>query len=58
VRTQVLPAMRRRMVYAEVQRLDEGYALELRRRFKGEVVALSEHLNRDLVAEWGYDRLD
>ena len=29
--------------------------LELRRRFKGEVVALSEYLDRDLVALWGYD---
>ena len=31
---------------------------ELRRRFKGEVVALSEYLGRDLVSLWGYDRLD
>ena len=30
--------------------------LELRRRFKGEVVALSEYLGRDLVRLWGYDR--
>ena len=29
--------------------------LELRRRFKGEVVALSEYLDRDLVSLWGYD---
>ncbi len=28
---------------------------ELRSRFKGEVVALSEHLGRDLVKLWGYD---
>ena len=31
---------------------------ELRRRFKPEVVALSEYLQRDLVALWGYDDLD
>ena len=31
---------------------------ELRRRFKGEVIALSEYLDRDLVTLWGYDRLD
>jgi hypothetical protein len=31
---------------------------ELRRRFKSEVVALSEYLDRDLVALWGYDRVD
>jgi hypothetical protein len=28
---------------------------ELRRRFRGEVLALSEHLDRDLVSLWGYD---
>jgi hypothetical protein len=32
--------------------------VELRRRFKPEVLALSEYLERDLVALWGYDRLD
>ncbi len=31
---------------------------ELRRRFKPEVVALSEYLQRDLVALWGYDDVD
>jgi hypothetical protein len=30
---------------------------ELRARFKGEVVALSEYLNRDLVTLWGYDSI-
>jgi hypothetical protein len=29
--------------------------LELRRRFKDEVLALSEYLDRDLVRFWGYD---
>jgi hypothetical protein len=38
--------------------VDEELMLELRRRFKGEVVALSEYLGRDLVALWGYDELD
>ena len=32
--------------------------LELRRRYRPEVVALSEYLGRDLVSLWGYDRLD
>jgi hypothetical protein len=32
--------------------------LELRRRFKGEVLALSEYLGRDLVALWGYENVD
>jgi hypothetical protein len=29
--------------------------LELRRRFKPEVEALSRYLSRDLVALWGYE---
>ena len=29
--------------------------LELRRRFKPEVVAAGERLDRDLVALWGYE---
>jgi hypothetical protein len=36
---------------------DEKVMLELRRRFKGEVVALSEYLDRDLVSFWGFDRI-
>jgi hypothetical protein len=32
--------------------------IELRHRFKPEVVALSEYLQRDLVSLWGYDRPD
>ena len=31
--------------------------LELRRRFRGEVEALSEYLDRDLVTLWGYDNV-
>jgi hypothetical protein len=31
--------------------------LELRRRFKGEVEALSDYLGRDLVSLWGYDSI-
>ena len=31
--------------------------LELRRRFKPEVVALSEYLGRDLVSLWGYEQI-
>jgi hypothetical protein len=32
---------------------DEHLMLELRRCFKPEVVALSEHLDRDLIILWG-----
>jgi hypothetical protein len=49
---------RRRLVYSEPPPADEQLMLELRRRFKPEVEAASEYLGRDLVALWGYDRLD
>ena len=48
---------RRRLVLAEPPEPDHRYMDELRRRFKPEVAALSEYLERDLVALWGYDRL-
>jgi hypothetical protein len=48
-------AFRDRIFFASPQPPDDGLMLELRRRFKGEVVALSEYLDRDLVALWGYD---
>jgi hypothetical protein len=37
---------------------DEQLMRELRQRFKSEVLAASEYLDRDLVRLWGYDRLD
>jgi hypothetical protein len=58
VRRELLRLTRRRLVYGEPQRADEKVLLDLRRRFKDEVVALSEHLDRDLVGLWGYDGLD
>jgi hypothetical protein len=48
----------RRAVWGKPPPPDDEFMLELRRRFKGEVVALSEHLGRDLVTLWGYDRID
>jgi sulfotransferase family protein len=50
-------ALGRRVVHGELPAPDEGFMLELRRRFKPEVVALSEYLDRDLVTLWGYDEL-
>ena len=47
----------RRVVYTEPSPPDERFMRELRRRFKPEVVALSEYLGRDMVSLWGYDRL-
>jgi Sulfotransferase domain len=54
LRGTALQTMRRRVVYAKPRPPDEALMLELRRRFKGEVVALSEYLDRDLVTLWGY----
>jgi Sulfotransferase family len=48
----------RRLIYRPRAAPSEAFMLELRRRFKPEVEAVSEYLGRDLVALWGYDRLD
>jgi Sulfotransferase family len=48
-------AVRRRVVYGKPGSPDPRFTSELRRRFKPEVVALSEYLDRDLVSLWGYD---
>jgi sulfotransferase family protein len=45
----------RRIVYRPAPPPDEPLTLELRRRFRPEVVALSDYLGRDLVSLWGYD---
>jgi len=47
----------RKLAYGAPAPPDERLMLELRRRFKPEVVALSEYLGRDLVGEWGYDEI-
>jgi hypothetical protein len=48
----------RRFIYRPRAAPSEAFVLELRRRFKGEVEAVSEYLGRDLVSLWGYDRFD
>ncbi len=55
-----LGAFRDRLIVRSARSSDADERLmgELRRRFEPEVVALSEHLGRDLVTLWGYDRLD
>lgn len=58
LQTEAFRARWRRLVYKDPAPPDEDFMLELRRRFKPEVVALSEYLGRDLVGEWRYDRLD
>ena len=47
----------RRMIYKRPLPPDEELMLELRRRFKPEVQAVSDYLGRDLVSLWGYDSL-
>jgi hypothetical protein len=58
VRHGALRVARRRFVYTEPPPPDDEVMLELRRRFKGEVVALGEYLGRDLVSLWGYGSID
>jgi Sulfotransferase family len=55
LRERVVYPLRRRLVYSEPQAPDPELMRELRHRFRGEVEALSAHLGRDLVREWGYD---
>ncbi len=47
-------AIRDRIFFAKPQPPDEDLMRELRRRYKPEVVAISEYLDRDLVELWGY----
>ncbi len=54
LRREGLGALRRQVLYGKPRAADEELMLDLRRRFKGEVVALSEYLDRDLVELWGY----
>jgi hypothetical protein len=53
VRRKVLKSVRQRFVYAEPSPPEEELMAELRRRFRPEVLALSEYLDRDLVSLWG-----
>jgi hypothetical protein len=57
MRSESVRGLWRRVVYEQPAPPDEAFMLELRRRFKPEVEALSGYLGRDLVSRWGYDRL-
>jgi hypothetical protein len=50
--------IRNRILLANPRPPDESLTIELRQRFKPEVVALSEYLDRDLVTLWGYDSIE
>jgi len=58
LRRRWLYPMRNRIVYGKPRPPDEQFMRQLRRRFKGEVVSLSEYIHRDLVKLWGYDALE
>jgi len=51
-------ATRRRVAYGKPPPPDDAVLAELRVGLKGEVEALSEYLDRDLVSFWGYDDVD
>jgi hypothetical protein len=48
-------AIRNRVFFGDPRQPERDLMTELRRRYKPEVVALSEYLGRDLVSLWGYD---
>jgi hypothetical protein len=58
LRERALRVTWRHLIFGNPAPPDDELVLELRRRFKGEVVALSDYLDRDLVNLWGYDSLD
>ncbi|HLH14120.1 MAG TPA: hypothetical protein VKV16_04975, partial [Solirubrobacteraceae bacterium] len=58
VRRRAVRAAQRTVVYGAPAAPDERFMQDLRRRFKPEVVALSEYLDRDLVGRWGYDDVE
>jgi hypothetical protein len=58
LRLKLFRTTRRRVLYGDPQPPDEQLTLELRRRFKPEILALSEYLGRDLASLWGYDALE
>ena len=58
LRKRGLRTLRDTVLYASPPPPDDALMLELRRGFKGEVEALSDHLGRDLVSLWGYDRIE
>jgi hypothetical protein len=57
MRRKALYGLQRQVVFAKPQPPDAGLMAELRSRFKGEVVSLTDYLERDLLTLWGYDRV-
>jgi hypothetical protein len=57
-RRSALYAVQQRLVFGSPPPADEALMSELRSCYKGEVTALSEYLDRDLVSLWGYDSVE
>jgi len=57
LRRDAVRAAKHRLLYATPEPPDQQLMAELRRRYRPEVVALSDYIGRDLVREWGYDAL-
>ncbi len=57
MRRGAMHGLQRNVVNRSAPAPDEALTRELRLRFKPEVVALSDYLDRDLVKLWGYDEL-
>jgi hypothetical protein len=57
LRRSALRFTKSRFVYGEPPPVDEAFMHQLRLRFRPEVEALGEYLDRDLMAIWGYDQL-
>src|ERR1700722_1223562 len=55
LRRRALQTAQQKVVLGSARAPDRALMAELRSRYRGEVVALGEHLNRDLVELWGYD---
>ncbi len=56
-RRRALYAVQRQLVFGPPEPPDEELMLELRVRFRDEVVALSEYLDRDFLELWGYGEI-
>jgi sulfotransferase family protein len=56
-RRRALASVKQRLVYGSARPLDAELTLELRARFKPQVVALGEYLGRDLVTLWDYGEI-
>jgi hypothetical protein len=57
LRRRAVESTRHQLLYTSPEPPDEALVAELKTRFKPEVAALGEHLGRDLISLWDYDRV-